>query len=280
MPNCLIIGDSVSNQFTPVVATLLNTTCKVQHAPWVGGGSANNAANGLDNLLNCRWLRTAMRPDRHVDWDVIQFNFGLHDLPKADPAQPELLALYTEQLDNITRILTASGATHVQYALTTPFQADALPDCGPYCSPGPTLRQNELEPSAYPQPKNGGNGRCGPPLCVAGALGCGVPNATAKAHSPDPSAPGCGPPTHAVTKLNERAASVMAKDGVPTLDLNALVHAHCGDDYNDCELCDDETKYMGIRCGFHYSGAGIAVLARAVADSFSKLLGPPRANAR
>ena len=35
MPNCLVIGDSVSDQYTPSVAKLLNTTCLVQHAPWV-----------------------------------------------------------------------------------------------------------------------------------------------------------------------------------------------------------------------------------------------------
>ena len=28
-------------------------------------------------------------------------------------------------------VFQASGAKHVVYALTTPFQADALPDCGP-----------------------------------------------------------------------------------------------------------------------------------------------------
>jgi hypothetical protein len=43
---------------------------------------------------------------------------------------PELLALYTSQLDNITKILLDSGAKHVLYALTTPFEADAQPDCG------------------------------------------------------------------------------------------------------------------------------------------------------
>ena len=65
----------------------------------------------------------------------------------------------------------------------------------------------------------------------------------------------------------------MAKHaGVTVLDLNTVVHDHCGDDYHDCELCDDETKYMGIRCGYHYSAAGIAVLASAVADSFRRLL--------
>eukprot|EP00037_Helgoeca_nana_P025837 m.286430 g.286430 ORF g.286430 m.286430 type:complete len:339 (-) comp27056_c0_seq5:104-1120(-) len=266
LPNCLIIGDSVSDQYTPTVAKLLNTTCQVQHAPWVGGGSANDASNGLRNLEQCRWLRTATRPDLDVKWDIIQFNFGLHDLTYTTP---ELLALYTSQLTNITKILLASGAKHVQYALTTPFQADAIEDCGPFCSPGPTADARGL---GWPQPINGGNGRCGPPRCAPGSLGCGVPNATAKALGPDPTAPGCGPPSNAVTKLNQAAHGIMTSLNVPMLDLNTLVHSHCGADYAECALCDNETRFMGIQCGFHYSPVGIPILAQAVADSFTKLL--------
>ena len=159
----------------------------------------------------------------------------------------------------------------------------------PYCSPGPlnlsigsggsssteSDHEHHLtvgERLGWPQPINGGNGRCGPPMCKAGAIGCGVPNATAKAAGPDPSAPGCGPPSFAVSKLNARAATVMAKHAVPTLDLNALVHSHCGASYSNCSLCDDETKYMGIRCGYHYAPAGVEILAAAVAESFKKLL--------
>ena len=243
LPNCLVIGDSVSDQYTPSVASLLKTKCQVQHSPWVGGGSANNAANGLSNLLNCRWLRTALRPDLPVKWDIIQFNFGLHDMMNVWPAS---LALYTETLSNITDILLASGAKHVLYALTTPFQADSLPACGPYCDVPPAA---PALGGAWPQPTNGGNGRCGPPQCVAGSLGCGVPNATSKASSPDPSAPGCGPPTNAVTVLNSAAAGVMASKGVPTLDLNSVVHAKCGASYAYCDLCDNETQYMGAFMG-------------------------------
>ena len=66
LPNCLVIGDSVSVQYTGAVGTLLNASCQVQHAPWVGGGSANNAASGLDHLTHCHWLRTALRPDSGI----------------------------------------------------------------------------------------------------------------------------------------------------------------------------------------------------------------------
>jgi hypothetical protein len=278
LPNCLVIGDSVSDQYTPSVAKLLNETCLVQHAPWVGGGSANNAANGLFNLLHCRWLRTALRPDLDVHWDLILFNFGLHDLMNTWPGP---LALYTATLANITDILVASGATHVMYALTTPFQADELPSCGPYCNiPNTTTTNRRTEEYSYsafisdwPQPTNGGNGRCGEPLCEEGSLGCGIPNATAKANSPDPTAPGCGPPTHAVGVLNAAAEEVMTARNVPILDINSIIHSHCGANYSNCSLCDNETQYMGIYCGYHYSPEGVDILANAVATAFIKILG-------
>lgn len=274
LPNCLIIGDSVSDQYTPSVAQLMNSTCLVQHSPWVGGGSANDVANGLFNLEYCRWLRTALRPDLDVHWDIIQFNFGLHDLMNVWPGP---LAVYTEMLSNVTDILLASGAKHVVYALTTPFQADSLPACGPYCNVPNTTSALSAWPypqlGEWPQPTNGGNGRCGPPQCAPGSLGCGVPNITAKNASPDPSAPGCGPPTYAVTVLNNAAKGVMASKGVPIVDLNTPIHAHCGANYSYCDLCDNETQYMGIYCGYHYSGAGVAVLAQVVADAFTAILG-------
>ena len=37
-----------------------------------------------------------------------------------------------------------------------------------------------------------------------------------------------------------------------------------------CRL--QETEYMGIQCGYHYSPAGISILAAAVADAIEKLL--------
>ena len=237
LPNCLVIGDSVSDQYTPSVASLMNATCLVQHAPWVGGGSANDVANGLFNLMNCRWLRTALRPDQDVKWDLIAFNFGLHDLMHTWPAE---LALYSAQLSNITDILQVA-AKKVVYILTTPYQPDALPACGEYCNAPNATVVSDLQPTLgdWPQPTNGGNGRCGPPQCAPGSLGCGVPNATAKANSSDPNAPGCGPPTYAVTVLNDAAKTVMAAHNVPVFDLNSVVHARCGANYSSCDMCDN-----------------------------------------
>lgn len=188
---------------------------------------------------------------------------------------PDSLATYTSTMANISDILLASGAKHVLYALGTPFEADALPSCGPYCNaPNTTLEGAALSPlPEWPQPTDGGNGRCGPPACVAGGLGCGVPNETAKASSPDPGAPGCGPPTNAVDVLNKAAMGVMAARNIPIVDLNSVVHAHCGAAYASCDLCDNETQYMGIECGYHYSPKGVGILAQAVADAFTAVLG-------
>eukprot|EP01045_Picozoa_sp_COSAG04_P005481 COSAG04_NODE_255_length_18797_cov_46.325968_7_plen_201_part_00 len=76
LPNCLVIGDSVSEGYIGHVASLLRTKCKVQHGPWCGGGSAGNVAGALPCVKS--WLLTAM--NKRVEWDVITFNFGLHDL--------------------------------------------------------------------------------------------------------------------------------------------------------------------------------------------------------
>ena len=238
LPNVLIIGDSVSDQYTPSVAARLNATALVQHAPYVGGGSANDVANGLFNLINCRWLRTALRPDQAVPWDLVAFNFVLHDLLNVFP---DKLPIYTATLANVTDILLASGAKRVMYILGTPYMADDLPACGPYCDVPPAAAAAPL--GDWPQP-TGGNGRC-------------------------------GPPTHAVTVLNTAAQAVMAARSVPVFDLNSVVHAHCGATYDSCFMCDNETQYMGIECGYHYSPAGVEILADAVAGAVTAALGAP-----
>eukprot|EP01009_Symbiontida_sp_KSa7_P010110 NODE_919_length_722_cov_1398.246657_g710_i0.p1 GENE.NODE_919_length_722_cov_1398.246657_g710_i0~~NODE_919_length_722_cov_1398.246657_g710_i0.p1 ORF type:complete len:222 (+),score=57.26 NODE_919_length_722_cov_1398.246657_g710_i0:30-668(+) len=117
LPNCLVIGDSVSIGYTGVVVKELQSVCKVQHGPYdVADGGAGSTAYGQACLDN--WLRTqAQQP---VKWDVIQFNFGLHDLDNASSA----VATYVQQLTNITTRLLATGAK-LQYALTTPFMPDA-----------------------------------------------------------------------------------------------------------------------------------------------------------
>ena len=72
-PRILIIGDSISNGYTPHVVKALEGTAIVEHHPGNGG----HTGRGLEMIDN--WLG-----DKH--WDVIHFNWGLHDLCYRNPA--------------------------------------------------------------------------------------------------------------------------------------------------------------------------------------------------
>ncbi len=67
LPRVLIIGDSISQGYTPYVRKLLEKTSAVFHNP----GNAEHTGTGL-RLLE-EWLGSG-------DWDVIHFNWGLWDL--------------------------------------------------------------------------------------------------------------------------------------------------------------------------------------------------------
>jgi predicted Abi (CAAX) family protease len=69
--NVLIIGDSISIGYTPFIQKALLPDINVEHNPGNGGSTVR----GLENIE--RWLG-----DRQ--WDVILFNFGLHDLVHKD----------------------------------------------------------------------------------------------------------------------------------------------------------------------------------------------------
>lgn len=47
LPSQIVIGDSVSIGYTPVVTSLLNGSVFVQHSPYAGGGGADDTGNGL-----------------------------------------------------------------------------------------------------------------------------------------------------------------------------------------------------------------------------------------
>ena len=77
LPNCIILGDSVSIGYNGIVTELLAKECQVQHAPWDtsdgGAGSTGSAVACLDNYL----VTEAGVPYKA---DAILFNFGLHDV--------------------------------------------------------------------------------------------------------------------------------------------------------------------------------------------------------
>ena len=67
LPEVLIIGDSISNGYTPHVAQLLKEKAIVKHHR----GNAQHTGTGLKKLD--QWIGK-------TEWDVIHFNWGLWDL--------------------------------------------------------------------------------------------------------------------------------------------------------------------------------------------------------
>ncbi len=71
LPRVLIIGDSISIGYTPFVKDLFKGKAEIIHAP----GNSESTARGLEKLD--AWLGTNT-------WDVIHFNWGLHDMKYID----------------------------------------------------------------------------------------------------------------------------------------------------------------------------------------------------
>ena len=124
LPNVLIIGDSISLGYTPFVQAELRGKAHVIHAP------GNNAGTTLGVEKIDTWLKGPK-------WDVIHFNWGLHDLKHVkadtgaasddpnDPRQAEI-GKYGENLRALVAKLKATGARLV-FATTTPYPAGVRP---------------------------------------------------------------------------------------------------------------------------------------------------------
>jgi len=121
----LLLGDSISIGYTPFVqsqlaeeALVLRPTNKAGKAENCGGTTA-----GVQHLD--RWLGI-----EGGKWDIIHFNWGLHDLKHVKPGQPNLasdlatdppqasLEVYEKQLREIVGKLKATGAKLI-FATTT-----------------------------------------------------------------------------------------------------------------------------------------------------------------
>ncbi|HEY6170568.1 MAG TPA: SGNH/GDSL hydrolase family protein [Verrucomicrobiae bacterium] len=119
LPRVLLIGDSISMGYALPVRELLKGKANVHRIPANGGPTIN----GLKNLN--AWLGDSK-------WDVIHFNWGLHDLkyiqddpskradPKASGAHLQVpLADYEKNLRELVGQLKATGAKLV-WCNTTP----------------------------------------------------------------------------------------------------------------------------------------------------------------
>ena len=100
LPRVLLIGDSVSRGYTQPTRKVLEGKANVHRAP----ANCGPTASGLKNLD--AWLGEGK-------WDVIHFNFGIHD--RATPA-----ADYVKRLEEIVGRLEKTGARLI-WASTTPI---------------------------------------------------------------------------------------------------------------------------------------------------------------
>lgn len=119
LPRVLLIGDSVSRGYTLATQKALAGAANVHRAP----ENCGPTANGLKKLKV--WLGEGK-------WDIIHFNFGIHD--RKTP-----LADYEQRLDDITTQLKATGAK-VIWASTTPVAEGGMKDA----SPADLVARNEV----------------------------------------------------------------------------------------------------------------------------------------
>lgn len=124
LPRVLLIGDSISIGYTLDVRALLKGKANVHRIPTNGGPTTN----GLKNLKT--WLGDGK-------WDVIHFNWGLHDVvymgpdgaravdPKTSGSKHQVpLDEYEKGLRELVKQLKATRATLI-WCATTPVPSDS-----------------------------------------------------------------------------------------------------------------------------------------------------------
>lgn len=112
LPRVLLIGDSISIGYTPVVRELLVGQANIHRVPDNGGATVLGLA-----LLD-EWLGDKK-------WDVIHFNFGLHDITVIDGQPRNTPEGYAKNLRAIVQRLQRTGARLV-FATSTPVPGNTI----------------------------------------------------------------------------------------------------------------------------------------------------------
>ncbi|MDA9260498.1 prolyl oligopeptidase family serine peptidase [Puniceicoccaceae bacterium] len=131
LPNVLILGDSISIGYTLQVRELLKGKANVYRPTNPAGTRPENCSGSAKGAAKLkRWLSD-------IDWSVIHFNWGLHDLKHVleagkhsksnDPNSPTLatVEVYSQNLELIVDQLKATDARLV-FATTTPVVEGTL----------------------------------------------------------------------------------------------------------------------------------------------------------
>ena len=104
----LLIGDSISIGYTPHVREFLKDKANVHRIPTNGGPTKNGTAN-IE-----KWLGTGK-------WDVIHFNWGIHDLKFMPDGKRQVEPEdYEKNLRALVTRMKATGAKLI-WATTTPI---------------------------------------------------------------------------------------------------------------------------------------------------------------
>jgi len=126
LPNVLLIGDSISIGYTLEVRELLKGKADVFRIPENGGPTTH----GLEKIDT--WLGT-----NH--WDVIHFNWGLHDLKFMDDGRRQVgFDDYEQNLEKLVIRLKHTGAKLI-WCSTTPLPPGKLT---PLRKPGDDIAYN------------------------------------------------------------------------------------------------------------------------------------------
>jgi len=107
LPRVLLIGDSISIGYTVPVRDLLKGKANVHRILENGGPTSNGTAK------LAKWLGTGK-------WDVIHFNWGLHDLKSMETGKAQVsLADYESNLRELVKQMKATNAKLI-WCATTP----------------------------------------------------------------------------------------------------------------------------------------------------------------
>ncbi len=106
LPRVLLIGDSISIGYTPATRKLLAGKANVHRIPENGGPSDHGAKNIK------KWLGEGK-------WDVIHFNWGLHDLKLGTGKHQVPIEEYEKNLRQLVKAMKGTGAKLI-WASTTP----------------------------------------------------------------------------------------------------------------------------------------------------------------
>lgn len=116
LPRVLLIGDSISMGYTIPVRERLEGKANIHRIPANGGPTTRGLAN-ID-----KWLGDGK-------WDIIHFNWGIHDLRHMDDGKRQVEpADYEKNLRALVEKLKATGAKLIWASITPIPEPPLIPD--------------------------------------------------------------------------------------------------------------------------------------------------------